>query len=364
MPPFTLFRYIALRMVASVGGLFLIFLSLIVLIDLIENLRFAGKVPDAGFGLALQMTWLRLPALSQSFLPFVFLFGSIWTFNQLNRRSEVSVMRSAGLSIWRLLGPAALIAGGVGVFAVAVIDPLSSRMMAASEVLAAQKKGEDKSLVRVFNDGIWLRQRDEEMQLIINAQGFNEDSAALENVTVWRLGPDSIFYERIDADEAFLSGRTIELHDARLKSIAEQRQRRSPVYSIETPLTADDLRERVASPETMSLWDLPRFIWLAEAAGLPTTRYLIRFHSLCATPLKLLAMVLIAAMFSLRPMRMGGALQLFAITIGAGFALYMLSEISTALGESGFAPAPLAAWTPALIATLIAITGLLHLEDG
>ena len=364
MPPVTLFRYIASRALIAVGGLFFIFLSLILLIDLIENMRFAGKVADGGFGLAVQLTLMRALSLSQAFLPFVFLFGSIWMFSQLNRRSEVSVMRSAGLSIWRLLGPAALIAALSGLLVIMIVDPLAARMLSYAETIMAEKKGEEKNLVRVFNDGIWLRQRDQEMQLIINAQGFNEEIAALEKVTVWRFGPDSVFYERIDADEAFLSGRTIELHDARLKSISEQQQRRSPIYAIETPLTPDDLRARVAPPETMSLWELPRFIMLAEAAGLPTTRYNIRFHDLCSTPLKLLAMVLIAAMFSLRPMRMGGALVLLIYTMGAGFLLYMLSEISTAFGESGLAPVALAAWTPAVVATLIALTGLLHLEDG
>jgi len=273
-------------------------------------------------------------------------------------------MRSAGLSVWRLLGPAALIAALAGLFVITILDPISARMLSYAEALMSEKQGENTNLVRIFDDGIWLRQRDAEMQLIINAQGFNEENAALENVTVWRFGPESVFYERIDADVAYLSDRTIELHDARLKSIAEKRQRRSPVYVIPTALTPDDLHGRVAPPETMSLWELPRFILLAEATGLPTTRYHIRFHDLCSTPLKLVAMVLIAAMFSLRPARVGGGLQLLVFTIGAGFLLYILSEVSTALGESGLVPVALAAWTPAVVATLAAITGLLHLEDG
>ncbi|MEM9014382.1 MAG: LPS export ABC transporter permease LptG [Pseudomonadota bacterium] len=364
MPPVTLFRYIATQSLLGVGGLFIILFSLIVLIDLIENLRFAGKFADGSFALAAQLTVLRAPSLSQAFLPFTFLFGSIWMFNQLNRRSEISVMRSAGLSVWKLLGPAALIAALAGLFVVTVADPLAARMMSFAEQLTDRKSGAEKSLISVFDDGIWLRQRDAEMQLIINAREFDTEISALKKVSVWRFGPESQFYERIDADEAHLSGRTIELHDAQLKSVTEQSHRNSPLYAIPTALTPDDLTERVASPETLSIWALPKFILLAEAAGLPTTRYNIRFHDLCSTPLKLLAMVLIAAMFSVRPTRMGGVLQLIGLSIAAGFTLYILSEISTALGESGTVPVALSAWTPALVATLVAVTGLLHLEDG
>jgi lipopolysaccharide export system permease protein len=75
-------------------------------------------------------------------------------------------------------------------------------------------------------------------------------------------------------------------------------------------------------------------------------------------------MILIAAMFSLRPVRSGGAAQLLLFAVVAGFLLYVLSEISTALGESGVVPVALAAWAPAVVATLAAVTGLLHLEEG
>ncbi len=364
MPPVTLFRYIALRMITGVGVLLLILSSLILLIDLIENLRFASKTVGGNFTLAATLTLMRVPAIAQSLVPFVFLFGSIWMFNQLNRRSEIAVMRSAGLSVWRLLGPASLIAAVTGLLIITIFDPLSSSLLSYSEQLKSTKEGNDNSLVRVSDDGIWLRQRDATQQIIINAQNFDEERAALENVTVWRFGIESQFQERIDATEAFLSGRTMELHDARLKSIVDQEGRESPIYAIQTALTPEDLSERVTPPETMSLWQLPRFILLAEAAGLPTVRYHIRFHDLCATPLKLLAMVLIAAAFSLRPMRMGGALGLLIFSIGAGFLLYILSEISNAFGVSGLVPVALAAWAPAIIATVAAVTALLHLEDG
>lgn len=175
--------------------------------------------------------------------------------------------------------------------------------------------------------------------------------------------PDSAFEERIDAPEAVLAGRTIELKDARMKAAGDKFSQRTPLYSVPTKLTLADLRESVPPPESMSIWDLPRFIMLAEAAGLPTIRYDIRFHDLCSTPLKLVAMVLIAAIFSIGPMRSGGAPRLIFAAVGSGFLLYVLSEMSTALGESGVAPAALAAWTPALAAAIVAISTLLRHEE-
>lgn len=364
MPPVTLFRYISLRSLIAFGAIYGVLAGLVFLADLIENMRFAGKVENGNFGFALQLTALRTLGLTQALTPFVFLFGGLWAFNQLNRKSELAVMRSAGLSVWRLIGPPALIAALSGLIIISLIDPMSARMMDLGEKMKNDIRGKTSSLVRVFGDGIWLRQRDVDATLIINAAHFDPAKGALTGVTIWRMGADSSFQERIDAPKAVLAGRTIELHNATMKGPGQQLAQKTPMFAVATNLTLDDLQSSVPLPETMSIWDLPRFILLAEAAGLPTIRYDIRFHDLCSTPLKLVAMVMIAAMFSLRPLRQGGAFGLVVMAVITGFFLYVLAQISTALGESGSVSVALAAWTPAVIAAIVAITRLLQVEDG
>jgi lipopolysaccharide export system permease protein len=363
VPPATLFRYILERTAFAVLALFAALASMVMLVDLLDNLSFASKVGE-DFSFALQATLLRTPAMTQALTPFVFLFASIWMFSQLNRRSELAVMRSAGLSIWRLIGPAAFLAAVAGFALIVFIDPMSSRMMAYAEKMKLESRGQTSSLVRVFGDGIWLRQRDEHELLIINAASFDAARGALNNVTIWRLSPFGAFEERIDAPQAFLAGRTIELREARMKAAGDKLSKRTPTYSVPTRLTLKDFRENVPPPESMSIWDLPRFVLLAEAAGLSTVRYNIRFHELCSTPLKLTAMVLIAAIFSMSPVRSGSAFRLVLAAVGAGFLLYVLSELSTALGESGVAPEALAAWAPAVIAVIFAAAFLMRHEES
>lgn len=363
MPPATLFRYIFERTAFAVVTLFAALAAMAMLVDLLDNLSFAAKV-GKDFGFALQATLLRTPAMTQALAPFVFLFGAMWMFTQLNRRSELAVMRSAGLSIWRLIGPAAFLAAISGVALIVAVDPMSSRMMAFAEKMKLESRGQTASLVRVFGDGIWLRQRDASELLIINAAGFDALEGALLNVTVWRLSPAGAFEERIDAPQAVLAGRTIELREARMKAAGDKFSKRTPTYSVPTRLTLKDFRESVPSAESMSIFDLPKFVLLAESAGLSTVQYNIRFHELSATPLKLTAMVLIAAMFSIGPVRSGSAFRPLVAGVGAGFLLYVLTEISAALGESGVAPAALAAWAPSIVAVIFALAFLMRHEES
>jgi lipopolysaccharide export system permease protein len=50
--------------------------------------------------------------------------------------------------------------------------------------------------------------------------------------------------------------------------------------------------------------------------------------------------------------------------VAAGFALFVVSKITEQFGESGALPAPLAAWAPAMAGLMLAVSLLLHLEDG
>jgi lipopolysaccharide export system permease protein len=81
-------------------------------------------------------------------------------------------------------------------------------------------------------------------------------------------------------------------------------------------------------------------------------------------PLLLGAMVLFAAVFTLKISARNSATR----TVGAGvlcsFLLYFMSDIIQAMGLSGSLPPIMAAWSPATLATLLALAMVFHLEDG
>ena len=133
---------------------------------------------------------------------------------------------------------------------------------------------------------------------------------------------------------------------------------------LPTSLTASKIEESLASPDSMSFWELPGFIALLEQSGFSAQRHRLHFNVLLARPFLFCAMVLVAATFSLRMQRRGGAVMLLVSGVAAGFLLYFLSDIVFALGLSAKIPVLLAAWTPAGVSMIFGVSMLLHLEDG
>jgi lipopolysaccharide export system permease protein len=109
---------------------------------------------------------------------------------------------------------------------------------------------------------------------------------------------------------------------------------------------------------------LPKVAAAAEAAGFDGTGYRIQYHTLLARPLLFIAMVLIAAAFSLRFFRFGGIEQMVLSGVGAGFVLYGAVKITGDLGGAGLLTPAVAAWSPAAVACLLGAFALLGREDG
>ena len=118
------------------------------------------------------------------------------------------------------------------------------------------------------------------------------------------------------------------------------------------------------SLRSVPFWSLPRVVADTEGAGLDAVGYRLRFQSLLALPALLAAMVLIAASFSFKLSRMGGVGILVLGGVGAGFVLYVATKLVSDLGGAGVLSAPVAAWSPAIVANMLGALTLLNREDG
>ena len=114
----------------------------------------------------------------------------------------------------------------------------------------------------------------------------------------------------------------------------------------------------------MPFWQLRSVIEQTERAGLDATRYRLQWDILVARPLLFVAMVLVAASFSLRFFRFGGVAKMVLSGVLAGFVLYVATELMHDLGGSGLIGPQVAAWFPAVVGSLLGTLALLYQEDG
>jgi lipopolysaccharide export system permease protein len=257
-----------------------------------------------------------------------------------------------------------LLAFALGVLAVAVFNPVSAALQASYEALDNRVLRGIANRSALFPSGLWLRESDPAgNHVMLHADKAAPGETALEGVTFYFFDGADRFAARLDAREARLADGAWRVFDG-VRWGSDGAGEKFAETRVPTQLTVEKIRDSFGSPETMSFWKLPGFIALLEASGFATQRHRLRFNALLAKPFLLCAMVLIAATFSLRMHRRGGATLMIMMGVGAGFLLYFLSDIVYALGLSTRLPVELAAWVPAGVSLLLGATLLLHLEEG
>jgi lipopolysaccharide export system permease protein len=360
----TLSAYIARQFFGWFCGVFGAMAIITFLADYIELLRRGGSRVQATLGLLFEMAVLQSPQTAQEVLPFAVLFGTILAFWRLTRNNELVVVRAAGVSVWQFLTPAVLVALLVGIFAVTVFNPIASVAQARFERLESRILHHESDEPSLSNAGLWLRQSDEAgNQIIIHAGKLASPNLVLDNVTLFFFNDLTQFTSRIDARTAQLETGDWLIKDG-MRWLPDQPPQPLVRWRLPTQLTSRKIEESFASPDTMSFWELPSFIALLEQSGFPAQRHRLHYNVLLARPFLLCAMVLVAATFSLRMQRRGGAIAMIVGGVVAGFLLYVMSDVVFALGISAKVPVVLAAWTPTGISLIFGASMLLHLEDG
>lgn len=357
----TLGTYLFRRHAVITAWLFLGAFALIFVIDFAEFSSRTSGVANFTFLKALAIIVTRVPMFILQTVPFMALFSAMALLVSLNRRSELVIMRAAGISVWQFLLPLGIGAFLFGLVIVLLFSPLAAVGLARSQVYEADMRTTDAS--RGGETVPWIRQKTEGSDTIIGARATLNQGMELVDASFFRIDDAGNIFERLDASRAYLRDGYWELTGVE-RYRNEARETGISKVEIPTNLREEFVLERLVRPETISLYQLPSKIRIAESFGLRADAFSMQFHTLLALPPLLVAMTLIAATVSLKFTRLGQSVPLIMGGVVAGFLLYVVSVLVKAFGASGIVPPVVAAWFPVVVAIFLGVTFLLYREDG
>ncbi|MGY6532007.1 LptF/LptG family permease [Glycocaulis sp.] len=359
-------RYLLWQTFLGIAGAAIVVTAVILLVDFVETSRdIATRVEVSALQVVI-LSLMKLPLLLQDTLPFIVLFGVLWTFFRLNRRSELIVMRASGISAWRIMAPAVLLALLVGIAGSTGLNPLGAATSAAFETRRAALF-EDRPARQVSGVRTWLREARDDGFVLIAAEGLEGDRLIEPVFRFYAYGgPDNrtpLLDRLMQADRAELSGGFWRLSGA-VEHRPEQESAMLGDISLPTTTGREALFERARSAAGVSFWRLPEVIVSAREAGLSTRAYELRWQNLLAQPLLLAAASLLGIAATLRLARLGGAAG-FALAGGlGGFLMYFLQRMLAGLGSAGTLDPVSAAWSAPALFALAALLYIAVTEDG
>lgn len=358
-----LLRYFARQYVQLLLAIAALLLCMVYFLEIAELFRRAGDKDGVAGSLVLWMGFTKLPETGQKLLPFIVLFGAMATLWRLSRRHELVMARAAGLSVWQFTRPLLVVAFGLGVLNLFLLGPISATLLSSYQRLEA-KHLQNSNTLELSGTGMWLRQPYEDGTIVMHAPQVTVDpNLQAKNMLLLFFGPQEDYRARWDAESAELMAGHWRFYNVR-KMVTGQPAQSEAVLDLPTKLTVSKIEDSLAQPESLSFWELPKYIKALEQTGFSPTRHRQHYYALLAQPLLLVAMVLVAAVFMQRQTRSGNVLLTMVAAVGAGVFLFVLNNTVLALGITESLPAFFAALVVPLAACAFTISALLHLEDA
>lgn len=341
-----------------------IVLSVISLFEGTEQARRSVGATHTKFSDILELILLKLPGHYQMLLPFIVLTAAIITLARLNHTNEIVAAKGVGISVWQLITGLCGVALILGAAQLTIINPFTSALNNRMTNLEESVGSNAGVKFSILETGLWLKESADDRVSIIHIQRIDLTNGILYNVSFQNFDNNgNTFHSRIDAQTA-----TLDLGFWNLKNVNSWTGRNAGSHldslSMPTSLSLNKILESNEEPESFSFWSLPRQIKILDRAGLSSLPYRLHWHGLIAKIGMMLTMILLAAAFTLRPIRQGYTSSLIALGIGSGFLLHFMSDIVFALGLADKVPVFLAAWAPTSIMALLSVALLIHLEDG
>jgi len=352
-------RYIINEYIKSLFVVIAVMLSIVLLINLLDEFNFFKSKKDLKFIFFIIFTILKIPNVLINLFPFIVLFGGIVFYLKIYNHNEVISLRVMGYSNMQIILIPALTSFVIGYIVVFLIVPFSSSMLRYYEDLRSEYN-ETKNLVFVNETGIWILDKNEKEKNIIRIEKISKDFSVVSQITIYNYDTSNNFIKRIDATEGFIKDKNWQLNKVHIISSNKKNNKENYLnnYNYISNVNINELKNVYKNTDTTSLLDISKEMSILDDKGYSTTDLRIRYQKLISFPIYLLAMSILSGLMIINLGKTSNYLKYGTYGVIISIIIYFLNDLSITIAKSGIISVDFSVWIPIFLIILINLVGI------
>ena len=352
-------RYIVKEYIKSLFVVIAVMLSIILLINLLDEFNFFKSKKDLKFIFFLIFTILKIPNVLINLFPFIVLFGGIVFYLKIYNHNEVISLRTMGYSNIQIILIPALTSFVVGYLIIFLIVPFSSSMLKYYEELRSEYN-DTKNLVFVNETGIWILDKNEKEKNIIRIEKISKDFSTISQVTIYNYDISNNFIKRIDASDGIIKEKNWQLNKVYIVSTNKKNNKENYLnnYNYTSNVNISELKNVYKNTDTTSLLDINKEMMILEDKGYSTIDLRIRYQKLISFPIYLLAMSILSGLMIINLGKTSNYLKYGSYGVIISVIIYFLNDLSITIAKSGIISVDFSVWIPIFLIILINLVGI------
>ena len=291
-----------------------------------------------------------LPGIIMWTFPMSTLLATLLTFGRLSSSSEITAMKSCGISFGRIAAPAIFLGFVVSVCSILFNEHVVPWSKTAYNNVVyyeiqgnTEMKSQDHIIVKeIMNDKI---------QRLVYAREYRASDETLQGVTMQEFNDDGKVTHVENATFAEWVDSMWIMHEGIIYDISEDERTRSMRFSRQIlPVKASPrqiVREQ-KTPEELTMRELRAQIEIMKSQYVSTNELETELYQRFTIPMASLVFALIGVPLGLQPTRNASSMG-FALSVVIIFIYYAVMTLANAIGISGLITPMIAVWIPNII---------------
>ena len=336
----------------------LIFFSLILIINLFEEINFLKNENVSGF-YPVFLSLLNTPSVIFDILPFIFLVSTIFFFIKLMDKNELFIFKYSGITNNKILGLLVLCSFFIGVLIIFGFYTFSSKLKSHYLQIKNEFTSDNKYLAVITENGLWIKDEINGKINIINADKINEN--LLINVSIVQFDKNFNLLQSIESKEVNVKSKYWSIKNPIVTK--ENVTNKLEFINLNSNFDLEKINNLFSNLSAMSVMELIKLKKDYFSLGYSTVDIEVYQHKIFSIPIYLSIMTLLSGIIMFNSKYKKSKIFNIILGISLSVIIYYVNYFSGLLGVNGKIPIILSVWLPLIVLILISMIGLVRLNE-
>ena len=329
------------------------------IMGILEELNFFSDY-DVGYYFPIFLVLLNLPSIIYEIFPFIFLISSQFIFLNLLERGELITLKNHGLSNIKLIKLISIISFLSGIFIISIFYNFSASLQFKYLDIKKNFTKDNKYLATITENGLWIKDEDENTINFINARKFNLN--ILDDVDIIQLNKNFEFIKNIKSKKANIQKNKWILYNSMIIDNNNFVIKEDEI-SFFSNFTYNEISSLFSNLSSLTLWKLINLKNDYLSINYSTTEIDYHLQKLIAYPFLITIISVLSATLMLNIGYQKQKLYLIVFGIMLSVLIYYINFFFGAMGKNEKLPLIVSVWMPIVILFIISIIGLIRINE-
>ena len=351
-------KYILSLFSKTLVEIILIFFSLILIINLFEEINFLKNENVSGY-YPIFLSLLNTPSIIFDILPFIFLISTLLFFIKLINKNELPIFKYTGITNNQVLRIVVFFSFIIGLFLIFGFYTFSSKLKNQYLLIKNEFSSDDKYLAVITENGLWIRDEINETINITTADKINKN--LLINVSIVQFDKNYNLLQLIQSKKVNIKSKNWNIDEPLITK--DNVTNKLEILKFNSNFDIEIINNLFSNLSSMSLMQLNKLKKDYKKLGYSTVGIEVYEHKIFSVPIYLAIMTLLSGIIMFNSKFKKSKIFNIILGISLSVVIYYVNYFSGLLGETGKIPIILSVWLPMIILMLISLIGLVRINE-